>query len=346
MSLPASERSAVIALVGGFVAATREENLGGQADHEIRHYYSYLGDGGTAEARRHLRYIDSLVALSGHAIPGSTILDVGCAYGLNVLVLALLGARKSLGIELQHKCVVAFDALRQRLLPGSVDRAEVRTGDAAHLPVADDSVDVILAMECVSHILEVERFFGEAHRVLRGGGAVVIADSNNGSNPWVRWRRRRLWDVAENGPPGRSVGDYVCTKPYRELRAEILRESFPDLSEFDVALLARNTFGMNRYQILEAARLYRLSGLHPGRTFVPGTCAVNPTRGYCLENVFQPFALAKRLEAFGFECRAYPYFGGARGGWVAAGNRLLSRVPRLTMGLAKAYRLVARKPAA
>jgi SAM-dependent methyltransferase len=343
MSLSAVEVSRATAFVAEFVEATREGLGEGQVDRELRSYYSYLGENGTPEARRHLRYIHSLVGLSGHPIAGSTILDVGCAYGLNVLLLALLGARKSLGVELQEKCIFAFEALRQRLRLEGVEGAEVRTGDAAHLPLADRSVDVVLAMECVSHIIDLDGFFREAHRVLRPGGALVIADSNNASNPWVRWKRCQLWDLAENGPAGRSVGDYTCARPYRELREDLLRSSPLQLTEAEVVLLARNTFAMTGEQVLEAARTYQITGEQPDRPFVAGECAVNPVRGYYLENAFRPFGLARRLEAFEFECRAYPYFGGARGGWVAGLNHILSSVPRLTVGLSAAYRVVARK---
>ena len=235
----------------------------------------------------------------------------------------------------------AFHSLARALTFPANGRTEIKVGSASSIPIEDASVDIVLAMESISHIIGVDRFFGEAARILRPGGALIVADSNNGSNPRVERENRAVWDVAENGPPGRSAGHYVCVTPYLELRRKILESEFPDLDGSRIDDLARNTFGMTKPEILQVVRAHLAGGLRPTSRFAPDRCPVNPVRAYHIENTFRPVELASRLERFGFRARAYPYFGGARGGLVAAANRALSIFPRLTMPFAGAFRLVA-----
>ena len=113
-----------------------------------------------------------------------TVLDVGAGRGL----LAIGAARR-----LSTGRVVALDCWREEDLSGNgpdalranaercgvADRVEVRTGDAAELPLADESVDVALSLLCL-HNLEPEPRRAEAcrgiARVLKPGGRALIGD--------------------------------------------------------------------------------------------------------------------------------------------------------------------------
>jgi SAM-dependent methyltransferase len=55
---------------------------------------------------------------------------------------------------------------------------EVRQLDAHQLPFEDRSFDVAILYEAIYYLAEPEKFFQEAHRVLRDGGILVIATVN------------------------------------------------------------------------------------------------------------------------------------------------------------------------
>jgi SAM-dependent methyltransferase len=84
---------------------------------------------------------------------------------------------------------------------GLSDRIDLREGSATAMPVPDASVDVVTALECAFHFRTRERFFAEAHRVLRPGGRLVLADILPLS-PATRWterlKQRASWALVAN----------------------------------------------------------------------------------------------------------------------------------------------------
>jgi SAM-dependent methyltransferase len=104
---------------------------------------------------------------------GLRILDVGCGFGGTI---ACLNERYS-----------RMELLGVNIDPPQLQRAaaqiELRSGnalglllaDAAQLPIADECVDVALAVESVFHF-DRPRFFAEMGRTLRSGGSLTLSD--------------------------------------------------------------------------------------------------------------------------------------------------------------------------
>ena len=95
------------------------------------------------------------------------VIDVGCGEGRAARELATLGYQRIVGVERSPTLAAAAAAAS----PG----VPVLIGDAAALPVADASADLVLA--CMS-LLDVDDFTGavsEIGRVLRPGGALCLA---------------------------------------------------------------------------------------------------------------------------------------------------------------------------
>lgn len=113
---------------------------------------------------------------------GSRALDVGFvgAHGEPALHLGLRSIRPDLrwlGLD------VNVDALAEHAV------ASVVAADGARLPFADDSIDVLLFLEVLEHVMDEGRFFAEFARVLAPGGVLLITTPN----AWDLQRAMRWW---------------------------------------------------------------------------------------------------------------------------------------------------------
>jgi SAM-dependent methyltransferase len=292
---------------------------------------------------QHVRHLRLLLERAECDVRGKTVLDAGCGYGVSAILCALFGARRSYGFDFQPRALQTFAGILGALpvqLP-----VYPALADAATLPYADGAFDVMLTVEAISHFRRVDAFLREAARVLRTGGVLIISDANNAAN-WRRaWRTRRIWEAFENGPPTSDCHGHKISRSFLDKRREIIADGFPGLRDEELDSLSRGTSGLWKPEILTAVRRYVETGEHPQHVYRRGTCPLDPTIGHYGEFLFQPMALARRIEAFGFRARAISHFGGARGGAVATISRVLSWRPLtpLSIHVARAFTIVARR---
>jgi SAM-dependent methyltransferase len=291
---------------------------------------------------RYLRDIFQVVALT--TIDGLDVLDAGSGFALGLLGVACLGAGRAIGVELvgaqvnwARRCLEFLPARLSR-------RVHLRSGNATDLPVEDESVDIVLSLEAISHYLDYRPFLAEAWRVLKPGGSLIISDGNNGLNPLIRRRTLALWSLHEQ-PPGRKRRPgypfYFVDK-----RSEIITRAYGELSAREVSAIALNTSGMVREEVLDAARHYVETGVLPAQRHRRTQVTVHPTHEMVMERLFNPFSLAKELRRCGFDTNMRGYWGGASGRtslrWA---NRALSAVTPVSIVTARGFRIAAVKPA-
>jgi len=104
---------------------------------------------------------------------GSTILDAGCGNGELVMKLdrkgmSVIGVDQSREMLSKARKKIAADC--------SVCNVELRLGSAEHLPIADSSVDGIIAHMLLHHLSEPSEFFKEASRVCKGNGKCIVIE--------------------------------------------------------------------------------------------------------------------------------------------------------------------------
>ncbi len=127
---------------------------------------------------------------------GEIVLDLGCGAGLDVLVAARkVGPQgKVIGVDMTAEMVqhaVRFAA------EGGYNNVEFRVGRVENLPLADQSVDVIISNCVLNHAPDKLAVFREAWRVLRCGGRMHVADlvvegelpppGSPGLEVWAEW---------------------------------------------------------------------------------------------------------------------------------------------------------------
>jgi len=146
------------------------------------------------------------------------------------LVLALLGAKEVHGVDIHAPWLHTFEVYLAEL---NLDLPVYPAfGDVARLNYPSGYSDIALSIEAVSHYRCVLGFIREAHRVLKKGGILLVADGNNKLNPLRAVKVRRIWRRFEEGPPGEVNGHKVKT-PYVVMRREIIQQEFPQLNELE-----------------------------------------------------------------------------------------------------------------
>lgn len=105
--------------------------------------------------------------------PGKTVLDLGCGGGFMSEALAMRGSNVT-GIDPAEKAIAI--AQRHAALQNLSIRYLAGTGEK--LPVADASMDYVVCVDVLEHVVDLDQVIGEVRRVLRPGG-IFLFDTIN-----------------------------------------------------------------------------------------------------------------------------------------------------------------------
>lgn len=106
------------------------------------------------------------------------VLEVACGAGLGLGLLANV-ARRVVGGDIDQDNL----ALAQKTYRNRIETLHLK---AESLSFPDNSFDVVILFEAIYYLSDPEKFLGEAHRVLRNGGQLLIGSANKewaGFNP-------------------------------------------------------------------------------------------------------------------------------------------------------------------
>jgi SAM-dependent methyltransferase len=112
--------------------------------------------------------------------PGSTVLDVGCGFGLESLRLARLVEPRGRVTGIDKSEVFIAEAKRRALAAGLSIGFEA--GDAESLPYADASFDVARAERLLVYLPDPREALREMRRVTKPGGVVAAIEPDFGTN--------------------------------------------------------------------------------------------------------------------------------------------------------------------
>jgi len=180
--------------------------------------------------------------------PGEVVLDLGSGGGIDVLLSArrVGSTGKAYGLDMTEDMLALA---RENQRKAGIENVEFLKGEIEHIPLPDNSVDVIISNCVINLSADKDRVLAEAFRVLKPGGRFAVSDvvMRGGDVPLEVKRSMELWIGCVAG--ALEEGEYrsklaaagfanVDLEPTRIYRAADAR-SFLESGGLDESLLSR-----------------------------------------------------------------------------------------------------------
>jgi arsenite methyltransferase len=211
---------------------------------------------------------------------GETVLDLGSGGGIDVLLSArrVGPSGKAFGLDMTNEMLALA---RENQRKAGATNVEFLEGEIEHIPLPDNSVDVIISNCVINLSADKDRVLREAFRVLKPGGRIAVSDVvTRGAVPEQIRRDVLLWagcvagalDESDYREKLAAAGfDAIGIEPTRIYRLEDARE-FLTGKGVDVDAIASEVDGKFMSAFVRARKPVRAVAANADSCCVPTCC--------------------------------------------------------------------------
>jgi SAM-dependent methyltransferase len=158
--------------------------------------------------------------------PGEIVVDLGSGAGFDCLLAARqVGATGHvIGVDMTHEML---NKARENARKTGASNVEFRLGEIEHLPIADNTADVILSNCVINLVPDKAQVFREAFRILKPGGRLAISDVVNTKPlaPDLAADQALICGCVVGAAPVLEVEAWLLAAGFRDVRVIVKPES-------------------------------------------------------------------------------------------------------------------------
>jgi len=158
--------------------------------------------------------------------PGEVVVDLGSGAGFDCFLAArqVGDAGHVIGVDMTHQMLNKARENADRIGTGNV---EFRLGELEHLPIADNTADVVISNCVINLVPDKEQVFREAFRVLKPGGRLAVSDIVNTAPlpAELQFDPALLCGCVAGAAPAGHIGGWLASAGFVDVRVTPKPES-------------------------------------------------------------------------------------------------------------------------